>query len=245
MAKHALLNNIEHALMKIRTERSAELGDAVWYCPVYTSEIRAAQTSFPLFFTKDEDTGRFNLVALFGFEQGENLFLTEQGWAADYVPLMLLRQPFYIGRQSYTEDGEEHWRRVVHIDLDSPRISQEQGVPLFKEFGGNSPYLDSVTQILDTIHSSLEDTDQFIHSLTQYNLLEPFSLQVTLNNGSLNEMQGFYTLNEDSLKQLNDAAIVELHRSGYLECIYLILASASRVSFLIQQKNHKMAHPLP
>jgi hypothetical protein len=51
---------------------------------------------------------------LFGFQDGENLFLKADGWDAPEIPLMIERQPFLIGR-----NGEE---MLVHVDLDSPRV---------------------------------------------------------------------------------------------------------------------------
>ena len=44
------------------------------FSPVYTSEMRALQSNFPLMFYKNPEENTFQPIALFGFEQGENLF---------------------------------------------------------------------------------------------------------------------------------------------------------------------------
>ena len=74
------LNNVEHAQLKIK--QSPCEADRVMFSPVYTSEMRALQSNFPLMFYKAPSDGSFTPVALFGFEQGENLFLTDERWTS-------------------------------------------------------------------------------------------------------------------------------------------------------------------
>ena len=54
---------------------------------------------------------------LFGFAEAENLFVTDDGWDARYVPLTILRQPFLIGFQESFEAGVPQRTPVVHVDL--------------------------------------------------------------------------------------------------------------------------------
>ncbi|WP_062064780.1 SapC family protein [Cellvibrio sp. OA-2007] len=237
MANHVQLNNIEHKDLKVITQRSPEYGDDLWYALIVPQEFRAVQSCYPIFFQKDPTTAKFFALSLFGFQQGENLFLDNTGWNADYIPLSVLRQPFLIGKQNFTEDGQEQSRRVIHIDMDSNRVSTTTGEPLFKEFGGNTAYLDRVAGVLETLHKGLLESEQFINMLLAQDLLEPFTLSVTLNDGSAHQLIGFYTINEEKLKTLSDEAIIKLYRGGYLEAIYMILGSHARVSFLIEQKN--------
>lgn len=65
-------------------------------------------------------------MTLFGFQDQENLFLQQDNWRGCYIPLMLRRQPFLIGQQLVREDGIETTQRVIHIDLDNPRVSQTE-----------------------------------------------------------------------------------------------------------------------
>src|SRR6056300_443022 len=99
MAKIKLLNNIDHKDLKVRIERSAELGDNVWFTPTFPQEFRSVQNQYPIVFTKNEQIGQFQAVALLGFEIGENLYLDDNGWNARYIPLSVMRQPFLIGYQ--------------------------------------------------------------------------------------------------------------------------------------------------
>lgn len=240
MANHVQLNNVEHKDIRVITDRSSSLGDNLWYSLLIPREFRAAQSCYPIFFQKDPATGKFLSVALFGFQNGENLFLDQGGWSADYIPLSVLRQPFFIGRKPGVEEGKEKIHHVIHIDMESKRISKSEGELLFKEYGGNTPFLDRVSVMLETLHQGILEMDQFINILLMYDLLEPFTLAITLNDGSKNQLVGFYTINEEKLKILDEDAIIKMHRSGYLEAIYMILGSYSRISYLIEQKNYRL-----
>lgn len=240
MAKNVLLNSIEHQNLKVITKHSAEYGDNLWYSLTFPSEFRSAQAYYPIFFNKDADTGQFFAVTLFGFQDKENLFLTDKGWDAGYIPLTVARQPFLIGKQRVVEDGEEKEQRVLHLDIEHPRVNQEQGESLFLEFGGNSPYLDTVADMLEVIHHGLVDSKHFMAILVEHELLEPFTLDATLNDGSKRQLVGFYTINEDKLNALSSETLASLHTKGYLQAIYMAMASQSNIRELLNRKNQQL-----
>jgi hypothetical protein len=62
-------------------------------------------------------------------------------------------------------------------------------------------------------------------------------LDVELDDGSQNRLAGFYTINEDRLAQLSADQLARLHRDGYLQAIYMAVASLSQFRGLIQRKN--------
>jgi hypothetical protein len=237
VVKHVLLNNIEHKELRIASYQSAQFGDNVNYALIVPSELKTAKNFYPIFIQKDSANGHFFFSALFGFQEGENLFLDENGWNAEYIPLSIMRQPFLIGQQSYVENGEQKVRRVIHIDMDSPRIHQIEGRLLFNESGMASEYLEGVANMLEELHHGLFEAGQLIERLISYNLLEPLTLKVAFNNHKKYEIPDMYTINEDVLRKLSDEQIVSLYRDGSLEKIYSILHSQARVSTLIRLKN--------
>ncbi|MEZ9821827.1 SapC family protein [Shewanella sp. 10N.286.45.A1] len=237
---NVMLNSIEHKDLKVITDHSAQYGDNVWYSLTFPVEFRSVQAHYPIFFQKDPQTGRFFSVALFGFKDQENLFLENGHWQASYVPLAIRRQPFLIGSQNIMEDGVQKMQRVLHIDLNNPRVSTDQGEPLFLEFGGNTPFLDTAVDMLDVIHNGLEDSDHFIEALLKFELLESFTLDVELNNGSKHQMIGFYTVNEDKLKTLSSDSLAQLHDKGYLQAIYMTIASQANIRTLLDKKNKQI-----
>lgn len=240
MSRHVLLNSVDHKDIKINTSRAPELGDNVWYSVTFPSEFRSVQAHYPIFFQKDSNTGQFYAVALFGFQEQENLFLNDQDWQASYIPLTIRRQPFLIGQQTVREDGVELHQRVIHLDVDSPRISGTSGEALFYPYGGNTPYLDEIADMLETIHHGLIDSKAFTDCLIDLQLLESFTLDITLDNGSKRQMIGFYTINEDNLATLSADTLAMLHEKGYLHAIYMALASQSNIRYLLQLKNAQL-----
>ena len=240
MANHALLNNVDHKDLRIITTRSAEYGDSVMSTLTFADEFRSLQAHYPIFFHKDAQTGRFNALAIFGFEEGENLFLGDDGWDAAYLPLTMERQPFLIGFQSAADAGERDRQTFVHIDMDSPRVSDSEGEPVFLEHGGHTDYLQRINQVLRTIHESLDRNEAFIESLLAHELLETFTLDVELNDGSKHRLAGFYTINEDKLRDLDGEALNKLNREDFLQPIYMAIASLSNVRDLIDRRNRRL-----
>ena len=237
MSQHVLLNSIDHKDLKVNTSRSAALGDNLWYSVTFPQEFRSIQAHYPIFFHKDAATGQFFSVTLFGFAQNENLFLSDAGWNASYVPLSVRRQPFLIGQQTVREDGVERQQRVIHVDLDHPRVNKTEGEALFLPYGGNTPLLDEVGEMLEIIHHGLIDSQRFIDVLIEHELLESFTLDIELNNGQKHQMIGFYTINENTLATLTADTLAKLHQQGYLQAIYMALASQSTVRDLLNLKN--------
>ncbi|WP_076539786.1 SapC family protein [Shewanella sp. UCD-KL21] len=237
MNKPVLLNSVDHKDLKIITERSEKYGDNLWYTVTFPAEFRSVQAHYPIFFQKDSNTGQFYSIAMFGFQHKENLFLQEGKWQAAYIPLTVRRQPFLIGQQTVQEDGVEQIQRVIHLDPKHPRINEAKGEPLFFPYGGNTPYLDEVGEMLEVIHHGLIDSKNFIDTLIKLELLESFTLDIELDNGEKHQMIGFYTINEETLAALPAETLAELHQHGYLNAIYMTLASHSNIRQLLNFKN--------
>ena len=238
--KYALLNNVEHKNLKVITERSARYGDNVNFAVTFPLEFRNIQSSYPIFFRKDAETGEFSPIALFGFEPRENLFLCDKGWDADYVPLMIRRQPFLIGFQEAPGQGEET-KSVVSIDMASPRVSETEGESLFLKHGGTSDFLASMTEMLETIQLANQMNAEFVDILLELELLESLTIEVELDDHSKHQLLGFYTINEEKLQALDGEALGRLQGLNFLESIYMVLASLSCFKTLVKAKNKQPA----
>lgn len=235
MSNYVLLNNIAHKNVRVITEHSPKFGDDVMSAIVFPQEFRAIQAIYPIFFNKDSESGKFYPAALFGFREGENLFLSDQGWDANYIPISVKRKPFLIGFQNTQVDGVVSRTMVVHIDINSPKISETAGEPVFLPHGGNSGYLENIVGMLDYMNVGNETNEGFIEALLEYELLEAVSLDIELKDASQNQLLGFYTINEEKLENLNADHISKLHTKGYLIYIYMILASLSNISQLVER----------
>lgn len=239
MANHAVLTAEAHRDLRIRTDTGAALGDGVMACLTVPEEFRRVQVEFPILFRLNDTRDRFSALALFGFENGENLFLEGARWTADYRPLALAIQPLLIGGAAPGAPMDQ-----VHIDLDSPRIATgaDEGVRLFDDDGRPSPFLDTAVEKLSQLHHGHQASDAFFAALQRYELLEPMTLEITLDDGSTNRLVGFHIIDEAKLQALDGAALADLHGAGHLLPIFMAVASLGKLETLIARKNRRLAH---
>jgi hypothetical protein len=235
MSNHQIVNNAQHRDLRVLAGHGANLGDGVMACLTVPYEFRRVQTEFPIVFRRDLESGAFAALALFGFEEGENLFLEGASWDATYKPLALSIQPFLVGRGS--DEGAQ-----VHIDMDHARVvrSSGEGIRLFDDEGRPSPYLEAIAEQLGDLDQGYRASPAFFAALEQHDLLEPFSLEVPLADGSRHSLVGFHTIDEARLQALDGAALEELHREGHLMPLFMALASLSNFSELVARRNRKV-----
>lgn len=240
MTNHVMLNNVDHKDLKVLTTRSAELGDNVMSAVTFPDEFRNVQAEYPIVFQKGSEAGQFHSLALFGFEQGENLYLDESGWDAIYLPLTVEQQPFLIGFQEQVENGVPAKQPVIHFDLDSPRVGETEGETVFLPHGGLTEFLERINAVLHTVHDGIARQQPFVDLLTDLDLLESFTLDVTLDDGSEYRLAGYYTINEDRLRELGDESVSRLRAEGFLEPVYMVIASLSNLRKLITRRNARL-----
>jgi hypothetical protein len=227
MTQHALLNNVHHKDLRIVTRRAARYGDDIMGAPTFPAEFRNIQAHYPIVFHRT-NVGEFVPLALFGFREKQNLFLGESGWDAPYIPLMVERVPFLIGSGPNSE-------QVIHVDLDSPRVSRTEGERVFFEHGGNSEFLDRMSSMLATIHQGLTATNPFVAALVEHELLESFVLDIQFRDGVQQRLTGFHTIREEKLATLGPEALAKLHQKGHLQAIFMVIASLAHFRDLIER----------
>lgn len=236
MTQRVALDNVTHARTRVITARGVEFGDDVQTVAIVPGEFERLIAHYPIFIAKDPATGQFNFIALLGFESGENLFLHGSEWDADYIPLDIRRRPFFIGPSSGAQQGGSP-DGVVCIDIDSARVQERTGEPLFLEHGGLTPYLQGVKSMLTELHSGVAAARELLSALSTLELIEPVTLDVRFDSGVALSLPGLYTVHEDKVRGLSGDAVLELHRTGRLQLINLVTASLARVPALIARRN--------
>lgn len=235
--KTVLLNNEQHRDLRVDPSYRPEYGDAVMWSQTFASEFLSVQAHYPILFQKDPASGRFLALALFGVEQGENLFLNDGRWDAGYIPLMMQRVPFSIGR--YPQEGESEAQRMLHIDIEHPKVNSEQGQRLFESNGSKTLYLERVSGMLEAIHHWVEQDAAFIGALVEHDLLETVTMDITLADGTKGQLLGFHTINEDKVNALPSEQVASLHQQGFLQPIYMVLASMPNMRKLVERKSQQ------
>jgi hypothetical protein len=74
-------------------------------------------------------------------------------------------------------------------------------------------------------------------------LVEPIDIDLAFDDGSKRKLTGLYTVNQQSLSALSDATVIDLFRKGYLQLIYLMIASLKQVPVLARRKNDTLLKP--
>ncbi len=240
MPRYEMLNNIAHRDLRVATGFGPELGDAVGMVPAYPSEFAELQREYPIFLRREAGSGEWQSVALLGFEQHENLYLQDGRWNASYLPGAAAKGPFLIGFQEQRIDGELTQEAVLHVDIEHPRVTARQGEPVFLPQGGNTPYLDHIAGVLRGIHDGHAFGAQMFAALDAKGLIQPVALDVTIDPQHRVNVNGLHAIDRDRLAGLDGSALAELNRAGYLEGVYLMLASLHNMRRLIAEKQRRL-----
>ena len=94
-----------------------------------------------------------------------------------------------------------------------------------------------VNSILQVLHAGMRRSKPFFDTLVELDLLESFVLDAQLYDGSEHRLSGFYTINEEALKELTGEQLEMLNKRGYLEAIYMAIASMTNLPLLLDRKN--------
>lgn len=84
------------------------------------SELATLIHEYPIFITKNPNTGQFLFSALLGIDSGQNLFIQNNVWKAKYISLDVMRRPFQAMLQE--EGNFSNGRIAIAIDIDNPVV---------------------------------------------------------------------------------------------------------------------------
>lgn len=224
MSKIEIVNNIDHANLHVIPEFAAQFDNLSWIYPTFIQEFRQVVREYPVLLHQSQ-AGELTPVVLCGLNENENVFVKDGTWQASHIPLSAQRLPFSIGfQQTNTETIP-----VVTLDISSPQVNAEKGQPLFLPHGGNTPYLDQITNVLQHLHIGSQSNPSFIDTLNKFELIENVTFDITTSKGN-KKLVGFSTIREERLAELNGEQLSTLHTKGYLEPIFLMLTSLQNMS---------------
>ncbi len=95
--------------------------------------------------------------------------------------------------------------------------------------------------LFQNLRPGLAQTKIFIETLLKAKLIEPIDINLAFDDGTKRQLEGLYTVNQDALKKLADARHRGFLPAGYLQAIYLMIASLKQVPVLAQKKNARLA----
>jgi hypothetical protein len=232
MTGPVLLNNVDHADVRVRLGHGTAFGDAINQIELLPTEFEAAQRDYPIVLRRRDDGG-WRAFALLGLDAQENLFLDGDRWRARYVPALAQRGPFSIGVSG--EGGEP----MIHVDLDHPRVSRSEGEPLFRDHGGNAPYLDHVARVLQVIYAGAEIAPTMFAAFEAAGLIAPVTLAIDLPDGRKYRVPDCHTIDAGAFIRLDAAALAALNTRDFLRAAVWLGSSLGNVARLIELKAAK------
>jgi hypothetical protein len=195
--------------------------------PIASSEFAEATRDYPIVFVGQEG-GPFNVAALVGLRDRQNLMVDAQGqWAAGcYVPAFARRYPFVLAKT----EGDD--KLTVCIDEVYPGLGTDKGEALFGADGVETPYLKRVLDFLQLFHAETQRTTIFATRLKELGLLVPKVINVE-RGGERQSVGGLWIVDAAKLRGIDDARVVELFRAGYLSWIEAHLLSLGSLGRLV------------
>ena len=224
------LNAEQHQALKIRPGAQLAFAASQHVILVRASEIGHAAACFPVFLNRHGPTGGWLFSALSSFDVGQNLYVNEDRWEATYRPSILETYPLVLA-PGPTEGAEP----VVAIVPGRDGLSETEGVALFDANG--KPSIE-VSQIEKILRSDLENDVQsraFAETLVALELHKSIDIVVSRRSGPSQTIRGLFTIDEARLQSLDDAAIVDLHKRGYLMAIHAMLCSLGQLNVLVRR----------
>jgi hypothetical protein len=203
--------------------------------PVSFTEFNVAHRDYPLVFSSGDAGKTFAPVAVLGLEAGAHLFAPSDGWApGTYVPAYVRRYPFCMAR--VTLDKVEQAERLICVEKAYVADSPTEGVAMFDEAAAALPRWTEIEKLLQEYEADLERTREMCGILGDYGLLEPFSMQATLNAGGAMHLTGMFRVDEKKLETLNASQCKNLIKKGIMGKIYMHLLSLDNFARLLDRK---------
>jgi hypothetical protein len=232
MTQRVVLNNIDHGDLRIMPRFGEAFGHQTNSVHLFPTEYAEAAREYAILFRRQEDTNTMFAVALLGLDRDENLFLDGEEWDARYIPAIHARGPFSIGVQR-DADGQPK-DALIHVDLDDVRVGS--GYPLFLPQGGNTPLLDRVAEVLQTIAAGLEIEPAMFAAFAAEGLVQPVQLQIETDATRRYNLVDFFTVDAGRLAALEGDALERLHRAGFLGLAFAVASSLGNIDALIARK---------
>ncbi len=151
-------------------------------------------------------------------------------WDARYIPAYIRRYPFSTaslpGASGINVLVDEAWSG----------FSEHGAEPLFEADDAPAPALRRAMDFLERFELETERTQAFCERLVMLGVLKEMKADATLQNGQKLSVDGFHAVDEDKLRALPEAAILELWRTGLLMLMQSHLLSLANIRHLVNRK---------
>ena len=206
--------------------------------PVSYAEFGPAAHDYPIVFTSGDGGKTFAAVAVLGLASGENLFLDGDAWRKGvYCPAYVRRYPFCMAR--VTLDQVPQQNRLICVENEF--VDEAGGESLFDAQGAATEKWKGIERLVTEYEADIERSAEMCSILADYALLEPFTMQATLNQGGAMQLTGMHRVAEPKLESLNAAQLKNLLKKGILSRLYAHVLSLDNFARLLDRRAAKAA----
>ncbi|MDB5808529.1 MAG: sapC family protein [Betaproteobacteria bacterium] len=202
--------------------------------PVSYTEFPIASCDYPLVFISADEGKSYAPMLILGLAAQQNLFvMPDDTWdRRAYLPAYVRRFPFCMTRVML--DGKEAPERVACVE----KIAiNDKGEKLFDDKGQALPEWEQREKLLFEFEADLGRTEEMCKLIAQHQLLEPFTMQATPNDGGEPmQLTGMFRVAEEKLAQLDGAVLKDLAAKGVLGRIYAHLISLDNFRRLLDRR---------
>ena len=207
--------------------------------PISYTEFALVAREYPIIFTSAGDTRSFAPVAVLGMAAGENLYNNNGKWTGNvYVPAYVRRFPFCMTK--VTLDKVEQQNRLICVE--KSHIDERAGEAMFDAKGQPLEKWKEIERLLTEYEVDLERSREMCGILSDYGLLEPFTMQAKFNTGGDPiHLTGMHRVAEGKIEHLNASQLKNLVKKGILARVYAHLLSLDNFAKLLDRKATKKA----
>lgn len=223
-----------HKNLKVKPDAAVKQAAASHVLNLRVTEIAKAACCFPLFISKNSQSGGYALSALTSIVPGTNASVIDGQWTALYQPTSVTTYPFFLMKSPSKESSV-----TIGIFEDDDTFSTTEGQALFEDNDSASLYLSEQTKVLEATIKEDIQTLQFLKQLEQLNLIKPIDLVVQYQSGESQVLKGLSTIDEDVLLGLDQEQVTKLHQSGVLGAIHGLLMSIYQINLLVRNNNQQ------
>ncbi len=226
LAQPVALTLDQHKDLRVLPTYSAEPMEGRHVAPLLLQEFPAAAPFYPIFFLKAGDQEVYSPVAVFGLQEGQNLFMNNGEWQGQYIPAALSAYPFTLAQSSDEQ-------LVLCVNEQANNVSRTEGEALFNAEGQATDYLNNINNYFKEYITANGTSRNIMSQLVEMGLMKADGLQYRDLAGNQRRLNGFYVIDREKFDALTDEQFLQLRTFGVLPAIYAHFSSLERIGALI------------
>lgn len=228
LAKPVALSNELHKDLKVLPQFSLESVTDRHVAPLMLQEFVSAAPHYPIFFLKTNDSDDYNAVTVFGLTENQNLFIKNNKFEGQYLPVALRAYPFSLAQASDEQ-------LILCVNEESDIVSKTEGQALFDAEGKATEFFQSVNTFFKDYIDASNVSRNIMKQLDEMGLFKADGLQYRDAAGTERRVNGFFVIDREKFDALTDEQFLSLRKFGVLPAIYAHFASLDRITNVIER----------